>query len=186
MSRAAWTAALNPTAAAQPKQKRMRQSTAMAAIVRAHTPKLSQDQRLKQDLAYYEQMVAHDAAIPERQVFDMDAVPKPRMTQKDKWEKRDCVERYRGFCDELRLRGAKLPHAYRLEITVAMPEGWPEEIKQAFCGRPMLRKADASNLVKAIEDALFKKDERLHNIGAIKRWGYKGRIVIVKVDQDHI
>lgn len=32
-------------------------------------------------------------------------VPKPRMTQRDKWQKRPAVMRYRAFCDEVRAKG---------------------------------------------------------------------------------
>ncbi len=130
-------------------------------------------------------MEAADAKIPERQVIHMVPVPKPRMSQKDTWEKRPSVMRYRAFCDEIRLRGAKLPHAYRLLFVMPMPESWPEEYRQAMDGKPCLLKPDASNLVKATEDALCKRDECLHNIGAIKRWGSEGRIEIIKVGQDY-
>lgn len=47
-------------------------------------------------------------------------------------------------------------------------------------GQPHLLKPDASNLSKALEDALEPHDETLHAISAEKRWGREGRIVIEK------
>lgn len=118
-------------------------------------------------------------------MIEITPIPKPRMSQKDAWEKRPAVLRYRAFCDEIRLKGAKLPHAYRLLFVMPMPESWPVEYRKQMDGKPCLLKPDTSNLVKATEDALCKNDECLHNVGALKRWGTTGRIEIIKVSQDY-
>src|SRR5690606_13682513 len=68
---------------------------------------------------------ARDAAVPERQEFAITATPKPRMTQADRWLKRPPVLRYRAFCDEIRLKGAKLPSRYRATFVLPMPPSWP-------------------------------------------------------------
>lgn len=47
------------------------------------------------------------------QVFDICPLPKPRMTQRDRWAKRPAVLRYRAFCDEVRLRAWRCPSAIR-------------------------------------------------------------------------
>lgn len=163
----------------------MKDSTAWAAIARAQQKPPSNAERFRRYLADIERMEELDAAIPTRQVIRIVPVPKPRMSQKDAWEKRPAVLRYRAFCDELRLKGAKLPHSYRLLFVMPMPSSWPEDLKEAMNGKPCLLKPDTSNLVKATEDALCRKDECLHNIGATKRWGVEGRIEIIKVGQDH-
>lgn len=106
------------------------------------------------------------------------------MTQRDAWEKRACVERYRTFCDELRLRGARLPYAYRAEFVLPMPESWPADFKLLMDGRPALLKPDTSNLIKALEDALVPNDEVLHCIAGSKVWGLNGRITILKARAD--
>lgn len=188
--RAAWTEALSsrvamPVVAPSAPARRMKQSTALAAIARSVAKKPSQSDRLQGYLREIERMEEVDAKIPDRQVIQIVPVPKPRMSQRDAWEKRPTVQRYRAFCDEIRLKGAKLPHAYRLLFVMPMPESWPEEYRSAMNGKPCLLKPDASNLVKATEDALCRKDECLHNIGAIKRWGFEGRIEIIKVSQDY-
>ena len=37
--------------------------------------------------------------------YKIKPVPKPRMTQRDAWDKRPCVLRYRAFKDEVRKWG---------------------------------------------------------------------------------
>lgn len=124
---------------------------------------------------------ALDLAVPDVQEVDIQPVPKPRMTQADRWAKRDCVLRYRAYCDILRLRGLKLPHAYRLEFVLPMPESWSEATKATMDGQPHLVRPDTSNLVKAVEDALVPRDERLHDIRGTKMWGRVGRLRIIKI-----
>lgn len=121
-----------------------------------------------------------DDSLPALQEFAVTPVPKPRMTRADRWQKRDCVLRYRAYCDTLRLMGAKLPHAYRLQFVLPMPAGWDEATKSEMDGQPHLVRPDTSNLVKAVEDALVPKDERLHRIAASKVWGREGKVRILR------
>ncbi len=129
-----------------------------------------------------EQVRAIDQTIPAVQEVAVDCVPKPRMTRADRWAKRDCVLRYRAYADELRLMRIRLPHAYRLEFVLAMPASWSEATKSAMDGQPHLVRPDTSNLVKAVEDALVPRDERLHDIGATKVWGREGKLRVIRVD----
>ncbi len=123
-----------------------------------------------------------DPSIPDTQVYEIHARPKPRQSQRDQWDSRPEVERYRVFADLLRLAGAQLPKAYEVHFVLPMPEGWPEELKTAMDGMPHLQRPDTSNLVKAVEDALVEKDEVLFGAGATKRWGRRPLIVIRKVN----
>lgn len=107
------------------------------------------------------------------------------MSRRDSWNPRPCVLRYRAFCDEVRLRGAVLPDAYRVVFEIAMPRSWPTEQREAMRGKPHLVRPDTSNLLKALEDALVPGDERLHNAGGIKRWADRDAITIVAIDPDH-
>lgn len=132
-----------------------------------------------------EQVLQSDCQIPSEQEIRIDPVPKPRMTQADRWKKRPCVLRYRAYADELRLRGVKLPHAYRLEFVLPMPASWSEAFKSEMDGQPHLVRPDSSNLVKAVEDALVPKDERLHCISASKVWGREGRIRIFRTKPEN-
>lgn len=127
---------------------------------------------------------ALDDKLPDRQELDVVPVPKPRMSRKDAWEARDAVLRYRAFCDEIRLKGARLPHAYRAVFILPMPVTWPDDVKAAMLGRPVLTKPDASNLIKALEDALVPNDEVLFCISGRKFWGHAGSITIIKEQFD--
>lgn len=125
-----------------------------------------------------------DVAIPAVQVFEVDPVPKPRMTQRDKWVKRPCVLRYRAYGDELRLRGLRMPHRYSLIFIVAMPASWSATEKEEANGLPNLRRPDATNLAKAVEDIALQKDEALWDGRSRKYWGYRGRVVVLKREVD--
>lgn len=125
-----------------------------------------------------------DDAVPSIQSFDTLPVPKPRMTQCDRWAKRPCVLRYRAYADELRLRGIRLPHRYSLIFILPMPAGWSDEMKSAMNGQPNLRRPDATNLAKAVEDIVHLKDESLWDARSRKYWGYNGRLVVLRREMD--
>lgn len=128
--------------------------------------------------------VQADDTVPAVQSFDTLPVPKPRMTQRDRWAKRPCVLRYRAYGDELRLRGIRLPHRYSLIFVLPMPAGWPAEMKRAMNGQPNLRRPDATNLAKAVEDIVHAKDESLWDARSRKYWGYTGRLVVLRREVD--
>ena len=183
-ARAEWTKALAGAGdLTKTKPARRRTSTkstivALAAAQKRRPSKKELYERYVQDLQV---VLDHDLAIPEVQVIPMLAVPKPRMSQRDAWSSRPAVERYRAFCDEIKLRGAVLPYAYRLEFVMPMPDSWPEELKQAMDGQLHLHTPDTSNLQKATEDALVKNDQVIHTISATKRWGRTPSITIRKI-----
>ena len=138
--------------------------------------------KLKKELLH----VAHaDTLIPDLQEIPIHAVPKPRMSQRDKWAKRPCVLRYRAFCDELRLRGARLPHRFGLTFILAMPDSWPETWKQEMDGKEHLRRPDLANLLKAVEDALVANDEILCAHHNFKYWGRESKILIHRLSADN-
>ena len=112
--------------------------------------------------------------------YPITPVPKPRMTQRDRWAKRPGVMRYRAFCDECRLRGVKLPEAgARVTFILPMPKSWPKRKRSEMDGQPHQAKPDTSNLLKALEDALHVDDAAIwHYAGVQKRWGREGRIII--------
>lgn len=66
-----------------------------------------------------------------------------------------------------------------------MPASWPASKRDAMRGTPHQQKPDTSNVIKAVEDALIPDDERLHNVGAIKRWADQDAIVIIAIAPDH-
>ena len=114
-------------------------------------------------------------------------VPKPRMTQRDRWKERPVVKNYRNFCDELRL---KLPRQLRLpdladkiqtidiQFYLPMAETWSKKKKIAMDGQPHQQKPDIDNLLKAWMDALYRNDAVIWKVSASKHWSKKGSIVV--------
>lgn len=102
--------------------------------------------------------------------YDITPVPKPRMTQRDKWRKRPCVMRYRAFCDKVRLLRVKLPQPCRIVFYLPVPRSWSDKKIHLMCGEPHRSKPDLDNLVKALADAVCKDDSHLWHISAEKRW----------------
>lgn len=120
---------------------------------------------------------------PPVQVLDVTLMGKPRMTRRDRWEKRECVLRYRAQCDELRLRGVVLPETYLLICFFPMPRSWSATRRAEMDGRPHQQKPDRDNVDKALMDGLCRRDERLHDARVIKRWGVHGRFVLADLAQ---
>lgn len=77
-------------------------------------------------------------------------VPKPRMTQSDRWRSRPCTERYWQYKEELnRLWGDReLPDTFHVIFTMPMPAGWTQKRKALFDGKPHQQKPDCDNLGK--------------------------------------
>lgn len=114
--------------------------------------------------------------------FDITPMGAPRMNRADAWKGRAVVLRYRLFRDTLRLQarnlGFALPDSFVATFYLPMPPSWSEKKKQLMDGKPHQQKPDASNLLKALEDALRTDDERIWDPHPRKFWARKGRIVI--------
>jgi Holliday junction resolvase RusA-like endonuclease len=110
--------------------------------------------------------------------YDIVPVAKPRQTQRDKWAQRPCVMRYRAFADEVRLRKVDLPEHPHVLFVLPMPRTWSKRQKDASRGLSHLTKPDASNLWKALEDALYIDDAHLWDARISKVWGDAGAIYI--------
>ena len=102
-------------------------------------------------------------------------VSKPRMTQRDRWQKRPRVLVYREYCD--RTRAAAPPElsardCYALYIVahLAVKPSWSRKKQAAAIGQPCRAKPDADNLIKAVGDALFKDDSGLWDVCCRKYW----------------
>jgi Holliday junction resolvase RusA-like endonuclease len=86
---------------------------------------------------------------------------KPRMTQRDKWQKRPCVIRYREYCDKIRGEAGEIPAdplAVHIKAYLPMAESWSKKKKAASAGQRQRLKPDWDNIGKAICDALFSED----------------------------
>jgi Holliday junction resolvase RusA-like endonuclease len=120
-------------------------------------------------------------------LLDITPVPKPRQTRSDKWKKRPSVMRYRAFADEVRLR---LPSDFDLNYTgiqfcLPMPKSWNDEKRQEMDGKPHTQVPDLSNLLKALEDAVYADDSTIHTYEKLtKIWGKHGSISIERAIQE--
>ena len=56
------------------------------------------------------------------EVYHITPVPKPRMTQADRWRKRPCVVRYFAFCDECQKHPEMVPQPGDTVIFVTSAE----------------------------------------------------------------
>lgn len=111
--------------------------------------------------------------------YPITPVAKPRMTQSDKWKKRPAVLKYRAFCDEVRLRGVKIPHCgAHITFIIPMPKSWGKRVKSEAVHSPHQAKPDVDNLLKALLDAIYDDDSCVWDIRATKVWGYEGGIEV--------
>jgi Holliday junction resolvase RusA-like endonuclease len=109
--------------------------------------------------------------------------PKPRMTRRDRWAKRDVVVEYFAWCDTLRALCAQIKYELpdqgtRVIFNIPMPHSWPRTKKAKLDGAPHKQKPDCDNLFKAFADALRKDDSGIWQIQCEKRWAVTGSIVI--------
>lgn len=102
---------------------------------------------------------------------------KPRMTRRDQWQKRDCVVRYRDYCDRIRRdwieRHGGLPGEPDAIMVVAfMPvtPSWSKKQQEAHleCGHRL--RPDGDNILKSVCDALFPEDSCLWLKVVAKFW----------------
>jgi Holliday junction resolvase RusA-like endonuclease len=105
-------------------------------------------------------------------------VGKPRMSQRDKWQKRPCVLRYREFCDRCRAAAGELPTIpparIKAVVFVPMPKSWPAKKKERLLGRGCRQKPDYDNLAKSLGDALFEEDATIYIGTTEKYWCLEG------------
>lgn len=115
-------------------------------------------------------------------VFNLVPCPKPRMTQRDKWAKRDCVMRYRAFADELRRLAENWPVPESgAHITFFLPLrlSYSRKKRMALLNQPHREKPDIDNLAKAFLDALCDDDSYISDLRVSKLWANEGRIEVV-------
>lgn len=116
-------------------------------------------------------------------------IGKPRMTRRDRWKKRPCVERYWTWCDHVRLTMRALgiivvPRAYEVHSLswtayFAPPPSWPPKRRLAALGEQHRQKPDRDNIDKAVLDCLFPDNDAAIASGTIeKRWAKESSLEI--------
>lgn len=92
---------------------------------------------------------------------------KPRQTRSDKWKERPCVMAYRAWADLARQCAGVLPATVsHLDVVAYFPLK-----KKNLKGEPHTVRPDADNIIKAVADALFpKNDAMIHEMRVKKRY----------------
>ena len=115
---------------------------------------------------------------------------KPRMTQRDRRAKRQCVLDFFAFRDlikqELKKKNALLieegPFNWdELEIIflVPMPKSWSKKKKALMAGKPMQQRPDLDNYLKGLFDSTHEEDATIWKVTASKIWTSEaGKIII--------
>lgn len=121
-----------------------------------------------------------------RVISELEAVGKPRMTQRDKWAQRPCVMRYWDFKDKL--MASALKQRYRPEMDVycidasvflPMPDSWSKAKCKQHEGQPHRQKPDADNILKGICDALLKDDSGVWDKRIMKFWSTNPKVDLI-------
>ena len=122
-------------------------------------------------------------------VFQVEVTPigKPRMTKRDKWTKRDCVDRYYSFKDSIRQEAKKqkfeLSDSFTIKFYVPMPKSWSKKKREAMFFKPHTQKPDIDNMLKAVMDSLLVDDSSVHTVKMTKMWSIIGEIHIKNDEQ---
>lgn len=107
---------------------------------------------------------------------------KPRMTRRDKWDKRPCVQKYWDYKDELRLRLPKdfeMPESnYHLIFYIPMPKSWSATKKAEMMYTKHQQTPDKDNLEKGFLDAVCDEDSHIWDGRVTKYWSETGAIVL--------
>lgn len=112
-------------------------------------------------------------------------IGKPRMTQSDKWRKRDCVVEYWCFKDYLIREANKqnflLSNKIHIEFYFKPNVSISLKKQQSLIGKPHQVKPDLDNCIKAILDSLNKKDQEIYEISASKYYEVENKIIIKNI-----
>ena len=116
--------------------------------------------------------------------FEINPLPKPRMTKGDRANYRPVTQRYFAYANELKLLANiqglhDLPGSIdRLVFYIQMPKSWSEKKKEHMDKKPHQQTPDLTNLCKAFEDIICKEDSHIYEYrsGLCKFWARQGQI----------
>ena len=100
-------------------------------------------------------------------------VPQPRMVKSDKWAKRPCVVRYFDWCNYARTCYTELPSdavGIHVNVFIQFPEYYSKKKRKSLANSFHRIKPDCDNILKAILDALFKRDQAISTAQINKYW----------------
>ena len=123
-------------------------------------------------------------------ILNIPPCSKPRMTQRDRWKKRQCVLDFFAFRDRIRqevkrintllIKESPFDWEYLTIIfLVPMPKSWSKKKKALMVGKPMQQRPDLDNYLKGLFDATHEEDSSIWKVTASKIWtDCTGKIII--------
>ena len=114
-------------------------------------------------------------------ILELAPFAKPRMTQRDRWGKRQIVKDYFAFRDSVRQQikdllalqnnnDKKSWEELDIGFFVPMPKSWSKKKKLLMAGTPHKQRPDLDNYIKGLLDALLEEDCIVWRISARKIW----------------
>ena len=101
--------------------------------------------------------------------YKITPVAKPRMTQRDKWMKRDVVVRYWEYKDLIKLNKVNVSGSWdHIIFWVPMPKSWPKKKKEEMETLPHKQKPDIDNYLKWLLDAIYDDDSHIWDLRTSK------------------
>ena len=123
-------------------------------------------------------------------ILNIPPCSKPRMTQRDRWKKRQCVLDFFAFRDRIK-QEIKIIDTLLIKeppfdwdnltviFLVPMPKSWSKKKKALMAGKPMQQRPDLDNYLKGLFDATHKEDSSIWKVTASKIWtNCNGKIII--------
>ena len=107
---------------------------------------------------------------------------KPRMTQRDRWAKRQIVKDYFAFRDTVKQEIEKLLALQNnddknksweeldIGFFIPMPKSWSKKKRSEMAGTPHKQRPDLDNYIKGLLDALLEEDCKVWRVSARKIW----------------
>ena len=123
-------------------------------------------------------------------ILNIPPCSKPRMTQRDRWKKRQCVLDFFAFRDRIRQEVKRINTLLIKEspfdwdnltviFLVPMPKSWSKKKKALMVGKPMQQRPDLDNYLKGLFDATHEEDSSIWKVTASKIWtDCTGKIII--------
>lgn len=111
--------------------------------------------------------------------LDLLPVGKPTMTQRSKWTDRNQAY-LTGYCQTLRLgfnRTTKFETCQAIQVIALFPTDDPKLLGQIKTTKP-----DASNILKGVEDALIRLDQRIGLADCLKIYAPNAGLIITLIN----
>ena len=115
-------------------------------------------------------------------ILEVAPFAKPRMTQRDRWAKRQIVKDYFAFRDTVKQEFERLLALQNnddkkksweeldIGFFIPMPKSWSKKKRLEMAGTPHKQRPDLDNYIKGLLDALLEEDCKVWRVSARKIW----------------